>query len=64
MSDKIMRMFEDQRSNPFQFKYVQIHFNCKWSLLFVHVYRHITLCHSLSDLAKVPDPKVCLYVSL
>ena len=21
MSDKIMRMFEDQRSNPFQFKY-------------------------------------------
>lgn len=22
MSDKIMRMFEDQRNNPFQFKYV------------------------------------------
>lgn len=41
MSDKIMRMFEDQRSNPFQFK-------------------HITLCHSLSDLAKVPDPKAVL----
>ena len=39
MSEKIMRMFEDNRSNPFQFK-------------------HITLCHSLSDLAKVPEPKV------
>ena len=24
MSDKIMRSFEDQRNNPFQFKYVQL----------------------------------------
>ena len=39
MSEKVMRMFEDSRSNPFQFK-------------------HITLCHNLDDLSKVPDPKV------
>ena len=24
MSEKIMRAFEDQRTNPFQFKYVQL----------------------------------------
>ena len=42
MSEKIMRMFEDNRSNPFQFK-------------------HITLCHSLADLAKVPEPKVIMH---
>ena len=41
MSDKMMRMFEENRSNPFQF-------------------RHIMLCHSLEELAKVPDPKVCI----
>ncbi|XP_035684217.1 cleavage and polyadenylation specificity factor subunit 2-like [Branchiostoma floridae] len=41
MSDKIMRVFEDNRNNPFQFK-------------------HLKLCHSLSELHKVPDPKVVL----
>lgn len=37
-----MRMFEENRSNPFQF-------------------RHITLCHSLEELAKVPEPKVSIH---
>uniref|UniRef100_A0A8C5CNP8 Cleavage and polyadenylation specificity factor subunit 2 n=1 Tax=Gadus morhua TaxID=8049 RepID=A0A8C5CNP8_GADMO len=41
MSDKLMRCFEDQRNNPFQF-------------------RHLSLCHSLADLARVPSPKVVL----
>ncbi|KAL5463818.1 hypothetical protein EMCRGX_G032755 [Ephydatia muelleri] len=41
MSEKIMRMFEDVRTNPFQF-------------------RHITLCHNFSDLARIPDPKAVL----
>ena len=41
MSEKLMRMFEDSRSNPFQFQ-------------------HITLCHNLEELAKVPNPKVRL----
>ncbi|XP_071961785.1 cleavage and polyadenylation specificity factor subunit 2-like [Antedon mediterranea] len=41
MSDKVMRSFEDQRNNPFQFK-------------------HLLLCHSLQELAKVPEPKVVL----
>ena len=39
MSDKIMRAFEDNRSNPFHFK-------------------HLKLCHNLSELAKIPEPKV------
>ena len=39
MSEKLMRMFEDSRTNPFQFQ-------------------HITLCHNLEELAKVPNPKV------
>ncbi|XP_064403755.1 cleavage and polyadenylation specificity factor subunit 2-like [Halichondria panicea] len=41
MSDKIMRMFEDHRNNPFQFK-------------------HITICHNMADLMKVPEPKAVL----
>jgi len=41
MSDKIMKMFEVDRYNPFQFKYV-------------------SLCHSLAELAKIPEPKVVL----
>lgn len=41
MSDKIMKSFEGQRSNPFQF-------------------RHLTLCHKLQDLSRIPDPKVVL----
>ena len=41
MSDKIMRAFEDNRSNPFHFK-------------------HLKLCHNLSELAKIPEPKVSL----
>lgn len=41
MSDKIMRAFEDNRSNPFHFK-------------------HLKLCHNLSELAKIPEPKVVL----
>lgn len=41
MSDKLMRSFEGQRNNPFQFK-------------------HLQLCHSMAELAKVPSPKVVL----
>lgn len=41
MSDKIMRAFEDHRSNPYQFK-------------------HIKLCHNLSELGKIQEPKVVL----
>jgi Cft2 family RNA processing exonuclease len=41
MSDKMSRMFEENRSNPFQFK-------------------HVTLCHSLADLAQVREPKAVL----
>lgn len=41
MSDKIMRMFEETRNNPFTFK-------------------HITCCHTLSDLLNVPEPKAVL----
>lgn len=41
MSDKLMRSFEGARSNPFQFK-------------------HLQLCHSIQELAKVPNPKVVL----
>lgn len=39
MSDKIMRAFEDHRSNPYNF-------------------RHMKLCHNLSELGKIPEPKV------
>lgn len=37
MSDKIMRMFEDQRSNPFQFKYAHKYIHCiiKLHVMFV-----------------------------
>ncbi len=31
MSDKIMRMFEDHRNNPFQFKYVPLFVCGGWS---------------------------------
>lgn len=41
MSDKIMRAFEDHRSNPYHFK-------------------HMKLCHNLSELGKIPEPKVVL----
>jgi cleavage and polyadenylation specificity factor subunit 2 len=41
MSEKLMRLFEDSRSNPFQFQ-------------------HVTLCHNLEELAKVPNPKAVL----
>lgn len=41
MSDKIMRAFEDNRSNPYHFK-------------------HMKLCHNLSELCKIPEPKVVL----
>jgi cleavage and polyadenylation specificity factor subunit 2 len=41
MSDKLMKSFEGQRNNPFQF-------------------RHLRLCHSINELAKVPSPKVVL----
>ena len=39
MSEKIIKAFEDQRNNPFQFK-------------------HLVLCHSLTELQNVPSPKV------
>ncbi|ESO00058.1 hypothetical protein HELRODRAFT_113444 [Helobdella robusta] len=41
MSEKIMKAFESQRTNPFQFKFLQI-------------------CHTLQELAKIPEPKVVL----
>lgn len=41
MSDKIMRAFEDHRSNPYHFK-------------------HLKLCHNLSELGRIPEPKVVL----
>ncbi|XP_052767669.1 cleavage and polyadenylation specificity factor subunit 2-like [Mya arenaria] len=41
MSDKIMRAFEDHRTNPYHFK-------------------HLKLCHNLSELGKIPEPKVVL----
>ncbi|CAG0891466.1 unnamed protein product [Darwinula stevensoni] len=41
MSEKLMRSFEANRNNPFQFK-------------------HLQLCHSLAELARVPEPKVVL----
>lgn len=41
MSDKLMRTFETQRNNPFQF-------------------RHLQLCHKLSDLDRIVEPRVVL----
>jgi len=41
MSEKLMRSFEGQRNNPFNFK-------------------HLKLCHSMSEVNKVPSPKVVL----
>jgi len=41
MSEKLMRSFEGQRNNPFNFK-------------------HLKVCHSMSEVNKVPSPKVVL----
>lgn len=38
--------------HPVHTQFVMLH------LTYMYMYRHITLCHTLAELAKVPEPKV------
>ena len=66
MSDKVMKSFEVGRNNPYQFKLVKTAFHIMLKIkinqfhgfLIIFHFRYCKLCHNLSELAKIPSPKV------